>query len=227
MARMPHSRRRRRPAIFSRQDTGEIFALKTMVKTAMLNKNQAAHVRSERNVLALSADGVDDDWVTVLHYSFQDAHNLYLVMEFLPGGDLMGALMKEDIFTEEATRFYCAEAVLAVHAVHALGYIHRDLKPDNFLLDHHGHLKLTDLGLCTKVDAQIDAGAVPTASTGGGGSGGGTLAAATATAAAAPPSVSGTEAAAASASGGGSGGGASHGHRERHLAYSTVGTPAR
>jgi serine/threonine kinase 38 len=72
-------------------------------------------------------------------------------MDFCPGGDLMTLLIKEDILPEAAVRFYAAEAVQAVASVHALGYIHRDLKPDNFLLDARGHLKLTDLGLCTKV----------------------------------------------------------------------------
>lgn len=96
-----------------------------------------------------------------------------MVMEYLPGGDLMGLLMKEDTFSEEATKFYIAELVEAVASVHALGYIHRDLKPDNVrnqmtlltyfirfsldmliqvLLDWNGHIKLTDLGLCKKVD---------------------------------------------------------------------------
>jgi serine/threonine kinase 38 len=75
-----------------------------------------------------------------------------MVMEYLPGGDLMGLLMKEDVFPETATKFYIAELVQAVASVHALGYIHRDLKPDNVLLDWNGHLKLTDLGLCKKVD---------------------------------------------------------------------------
>ncbi|CAM9804127.1 unnamed protein product, partial [Discosporangium mesarthrocarpum] len=68
-------------------------------------------------------------------------------MEFLPGGDLMSLLMKEDIFPEDSTRQYMAEMILAVATVHSLGYIHRDLKPDNILLDWQGHLKLTDLGL--------------------------------------------------------------------------------
>ena len=69
----------------------------------------------------------------------------------MPGGDLMTQLMKEDVFTEHVTRFYMAEAASAISSVHALGYIHRDIKPDNMLLDARGHLKLTDLGLCKKV----------------------------------------------------------------------------
>ena len=69
-------------------------------------------------------------------------------MEYLPGGDLMSLLMKKDILSEDEGRFYMAESVLAVEAVHKLNYIHRDLKPDNILIDINGHIKLTDFGLC-------------------------------------------------------------------------------
>ena len=73
-------------------------------------------------------------------------------MEYLPGGDLMGLLIKEDKLSETTTRFYAAEMVMAIESVHELGYIHRDIKPDNVLLDAFGHIKLTDLGLCKKMD---------------------------------------------------------------------------
>ncbi len=69
-------------------------------------------------------------------------------MEFLPGGDFMTLLMRKDILNEEESRFYGAEMVLAIEDVHAMNYIHRDLKPDNILMDNEGHLKLTDFGLC-------------------------------------------------------------------------------
>ena len=69
-------------------------------------------------------------------------------MEYLPGGDLMTLLMKKDIFTEEEARFYAAEIVMAIDSAHRLNYIHRDLKPDNVLLDINGHIKLSDFGLC-------------------------------------------------------------------------------
>lgn len=105
---------------------------------------QVHNVRAERDALSQA----DNPWVVKLHYSFQDANNLYLAMEYCPGGDLMGLLMKEDIFrcgrdrdafrrsrvmprppvaaaSEEATRFYAVEAILAVQSVHDLGYIHR------------------------------------------------------------------------------------------------------
>lgn len=130
-------------------NNGRIYALKSMKKEMMVMKNQVGHVKAERDVLATADD--NNRWLTVLHYSFQDETHLYMVMEFMPGGDLMSLLMKEDTFSEAVTRFFMAEAAHAISSVHALGYIHRDIKPDNMLLDARGHLKLTDLGLCKKV----------------------------------------------------------------------------
>mmetsp|Transcript_24245 Transcript_24245/g.40008 ORF Transcript_24245/g.40008 Transcript_24245/m.40008 type:complete len:558 (+) Transcript_24245:68-1741(+) len=138
---------RRKPGN-SRGETG-VYALKSMKKEMMVMKNQVGHVRAERDALAAADD--ENRWLTLLHYSFHDEENLYMVMEFLPGGDLMSLLMKEDTFSEEATKFFMAEAAHAISCVHALGYIHRDIKPDNMLLDERGHLRLTDLGLCKKV----------------------------------------------------------------------------
>ncbi|KAG9313056.1 kinase-like domain-containing protein [Chiua virens] len=95
-------------------------------------------------------------WVVQLFYSFQDPLYLYLIMEFLPGGDLMTMLMKYDVFSEDVTRFYMAECILAIEAVHDLGYIHRDIKPDNILIDKNGHLKLSDFGLSTGLHKTTD-----------------------------------------------------------------------
>ena len=132
-----------------RDEPVQIFALKSMKKEMMILKNQVGHVRAERE--ALSKASGDNKWLTSLYYSFVDETHLYMVMEFLPGGDLMSLLIKEDTFSESVTRFFMAEAAHAISSVHALGYIHRDIKPDNMLLDARGHLKLTDLGLCKKV----------------------------------------------------------------------------
>lgn len=102
-------------------DTGKIYAMKTLKKSEMLKKDQLAHVRAERDVLAEA----DSPWVVQLYFSFQDAQYLYLIMEFLPGGDLMTMLIKYDTFSEPVTRFYIAEIVLALEAIHNLGFIHR------------------------------------------------------------------------------------------------------
>ena len=110
----------------------------------MIQKNQVAHVKAERDVLVKARN----PWIVELKYSFQDDRFLYLVMEFLAGGDLMTLLMRKDILSEEESRFYIAESILAIESVHKLNYIHRDLKPDNILLDKDGHVKLTDFGLC-------------------------------------------------------------------------------
>ena len=131
--------------LVQKKDTGKIYAMKTLLKSEMFNKDQLAHVKAERDVLA----GSDSPWIVALYYSFQDSQYLYLIMEFLPGGDLMTMLIRWEVFTEDITRFYIAECVLAIEAIHKLGFIHRDIKPDNILIDNRGHVKLSDFGLST------------------------------------------------------------------------------
>jgi len=126
-------------------DTGHIYAMKILRKADMVEKEQVAHVRAERDILVEA----DHQWVVKMFYSFQDPVNLYLIMEFLPGGDMMTLLMKKDTLSEEATQFYIAETAIAIDSIHKLGFIHRDIKPDNLLLDARGHVKLSDFGLCT------------------------------------------------------------------------------
>uniref|UniRef100_A0AAV2M1S8 non-specific serine/threonine protein kinase n=1 Tax=Knipowitschia caucasica TaxID=637954 RepID=A0AAV2M1S8_KNICA len=131
--------------LVQKKDTGHVYAMKILRKADMLEKEQLGHIRAERDIL-VEADSL---WVVKMFYSFQDKMNLYLIMEFLPGGDMMTLLMKMDTLSEEATQFYIAETVLAIDSIHQLGFIHRDIKPDNLLLDSRGHVKLSDFGLCT------------------------------------------------------------------------------
>uniref|UniRef100_A0A8C1W026 non-specific serine/threonine protein kinase n=1 Tax=Cyprinus carpio TaxID=7962 RepID=A0A8C1W026_CYPCA len=131
--------------LVQKKDTGHVYAMKILRKADMLQKEQVGHIRAERDIL-VQADSL---WVVKMFYSFQDKLNLYLLMEFLPGGDMMTLLMKKDTLTEEETQFYVAETVLAIDFIHQLGFIHRDIKPDNLLLDSKGHVKLSDFGLCT------------------------------------------------------------------------------
>ncbi|XP_060067717.1 serine/threonine-protein kinase LATS2-like [Ylistrum balloti] len=132
-------------ALVQKKEVNQLYAMKMLRKSDVLKRNQVAHVKAERDILAEA----DNEWVVKLYYSFQDRDNLYFVMDYVPGGDLMGLLIKLEIFEEPLAVFYIAELVLAIESVHKMGFIHRDIKPDNILIDKDGHMKLTDFGLCT------------------------------------------------------------------------------
>lgn len=125
----------------------DVYAMKSMRKKDMIQKHQVAHIRAERDLLAAA----DNTWLVKLHFSFQDDEYLYLVMEYCPGGDLMTILMREDILSEPHTRFYMSELAIAIKSVHDLGFAHRDLKPDNVLIDNQGHVQLSDFGLAKPI----------------------------------------------------------------------------
>jgi serine/threonine kinase 38 len=129
-------------------ETGDIVAIKKMRKDDMMTKNQNMHVITEKIILT----SAKIPWIVNLKYAFQDETYLYLVMDFLAGGDLMTLLMKKDILTEDEAKFYIAELILAVESVHNMNGIHRDLKPDNILIDKKGHIQLSDFGLSKLAD---------------------------------------------------------------------------
>ena len=130
--------------------TGEIVAIKKIRKAELIKKNQIIHIRNEQ----LFMSKVKSPWIVELKASFQEDDFLYLVMEFIPGGDFMNLLMDKDKLTEEEAKFYIAELILAVESIHKLDCIHRDIKPDNILIDKNGHIKLSDFGLA-KVSDQL------------------------------------------------------------------------
>ncbi|KAG5980298.1 hypothetical protein E4U55_004182 [Claviceps digitariae] len=122
----------------------QVFAMKVIRKSEMIRSCQEGHLRAERDFLVASEGS---NWVVPLVASFQDLSSLYLVMEYMPGGDFLGLLIRENILHESVARFYVAEMILAVEEVHRLKFIHRDIKPDNFLISASGHLKISDFGL--------------------------------------------------------------------------------
>ena len=110
------------------KSTNEVYAMKKLKKSEMIMKDQVLHVRNERQLHADSNTFHGrNDWVVSLYYSFQDPHYLYLIMEYVPGGDMMTLLMKYDVFSEDVTRFYIAQSICAIHSIHELDYIHRFL----------------------------------------------------------------------------------------------------
>lgn len=123
-------------------DAGTLYAMKVL-KKATLKVRDRHRTKMERNILV----DVEHPFIVKLHYAFQTAGKLYLILDFLRGGDLFSRLSKEVMFTEEDVKFYLAELALALNHLHSLGIIYRDLKPENILLDCEGHIALTDFGL--------------------------------------------------------------------------------
>ncbi|XP_005083070.1 ribosomal protein S6 kinase alpha-2 isoform X2 [Mesocricetus auratus] len=126
----------------SGSDAGQLYAMKVL-KKATLKVRDRVRSKMERDILA----EVNHPFIVKLHYAFQTEGKLYLILDFLRGGDLFTRLSKEVMFTEEDVKFYLAELALALDHLHGLGIIYRDLKPENILLDEEGHIKITDFGL--------------------------------------------------------------------------------
>ncbi|XP_060042548.1 rho-associated protein kinase 2 isoform X3 [Erinaceus europaeus] len=125
----------------------KVYAMKLLSKFEMIKRSDSAFFWEERDIMAFA----NSPWVVQLFCAFQDDKYLYMVMEYMPGGDLVNLMSNYDV-PERWARFYTAEVVLALDAIHSMGLIHRDVKPDNMLLDRHGHLKLADFGTCMKMD---------------------------------------------------------------------------
>jgi len=126
-----------------KKDTGEIYALKILYKQNIIESNETAHTMSERSIL----QRIRHPFLVNLYYSFQTEDKLFLVMDFVNGGELFFHLQQEDCFSEERARFYAAEILLGLEHLHENGIIYRDLKLENLLLTPDGHIKITDFGL--------------------------------------------------------------------------------
>lgn len=130
------------------KSTNQVYAMKLLSKFEMIKRSDSAFFWEERDIMAHA----NSEWIVQLHFAFQDHKYLYMVMDYMPGGDLVNLMSNYDV-PEKWAKFYCAEVVLALDAIHSMGFVHRDVKPDNMLLDKFGHLKLADFGTCMKMNA--------------------------------------------------------------------------
>lgn len=127
-----------------KRTTGDYYAIKVLRKSDMIAKNQVTNIKAERAIMMAQTES---PFITKLYFTFQSKENLYLVMEYLNGGDCAALIKQLGGLPEDWTRRYMSEVVLGLEYLHSRGIIHRDLKPDNLLISHNGHLKLTDFGL--------------------------------------------------------------------------------
>lgn len=127
-----------------KKSTGEYFAIKVLKKADMVAKNQVGNVKAERAIMMWQGQS---DFVAKLYWTFSSKDYLYLVMEYLNGGDCASLIKVLGGLPEDWVKKYLGEVILGVEHLHSRGIIHRDLKPDNLLIDQKGHLKLTDFGL--------------------------------------------------------------------------------
>ncbi|EAY11122.1 AGC family protein kinase [Trichomonas vaginalis G3] len=126
-----------------KKSTGDIYAIKVQSKSNILNKNQGKRILAEKDILL----HFQNPYIINFYYSILGTHNFYIVMEYLPGGDLYSLLHEVYSIDEESAKFYAYQIAKALEYLHKCGIIHRDLKPDNILVDANGNLKLTDFGL--------------------------------------------------------------------------------
>ena len=130
--------------LVKKKDTCQYFAMKILKKSMVEQKKQEVHVKNERDILV---EMKGRPFLIDFYYSFQTEKTLCFVLEYCPGGELFNLLQKRNRFTEDQTRFYAAQIVIALEFLHQKGIIYRDLKPENVLIDAQGYIKITDFGL--------------------------------------------------------------------------------
>eukprot|EP00736_Rhodelphis_marinus_P011886 Rmarinus@m.7649 len=126
----------------------QLFAMKILKKAELIRLKQVDHIKSEKAIL----QEIDHPFVVNMFGAMQDEKNLYMLLEFVIGGELFSHLRKAGRFSNEATKFYAASIVLAMQHLHSQDIVYRDLKPENLLLDNEGYLKITDFGFAKKVE---------------------------------------------------------------------------
>ncbi len=129
-----------------KRDTQRVYAMKVLSKKVIVQKKEVAHTVGERNILVRTAMA-DSPFIVGLKFSFQTPSDLYLVTDYMSGGELFWHLQKEGRFPEDRAKFYIAELILALQHLHQHDIVYRDLKPENILLDANGHIALCDFGL--------------------------------------------------------------------------------
>ena len=127
-----------------KKDTGRIYAVKILVKKDIIERSELEHTLSERNILIQASS----PFLVGLRHAFQTPTKLYLVLDYMHGGELFYHLQKEGTFSLERSKFYICELILALQHLHRYNIIYRDMKPENILLDSNGHIALADFGLC-------------------------------------------------------------------------------
>ena len=125
------------------EELNKYFAMKILKKKFIEKNKQQIHIKTERKILEI----IEHPFVAKLYYAFQNSEKLYMLTEYMPGGEMFYHLHKDIYFSEERTKFYISEIILALIYLHKNNILYRDLKPENILLDEQGHIKLTDFGL--------------------------------------------------------------------------------
>lgn len=126
---------------------GRYYAMKVLKKTEVIRLKQVEHTNNEKHIL----ESVAHPFLVNMWGTFQDCHNLYMVMDYVPGGELFSVLRRSQRFPDHVAKFYAAEVILAIEYLHRKDMIYRDLKPENLLLDAQGHIKITDFGFAKYV----------------------------------------------------------------------------
>jgi serine/threonine protein kinase len=129
--------------LVTKKDSGQVYAMKCLRKDMIERRNQRDHTTTERAILG----EVQSPFIVQLRFAFQSPEKLYMVMDFMSGGELFFHLRRSGRFTEARSRFYAAEILLALEYLHSMAVIYRDLKPENVLIDALGHIKISDFGL--------------------------------------------------------------------------------